>query len=302
MSIEVKKHMQRYGIGGSDAGTIAGLNKWKSAYELWLEKTGKKEGFSGNSATSWGNALEEIVAQKYSERTNNKLRKSNNMFIHKKHKWMTGNVDRLVAGSKKLVEIKTSLGKYRSDVEWGEDGSDIIPEIYFLQVQHYLAVTNYQEADLAALISGSNGAELRIYPIKRDNLIIKRLIDMEYDFWEKVQNDIPPVIKSSSDASLRWRQDDGRTLISDSEQWSNVMQLKNIKDNIKILEKQEEEIKVKLMNFMGDKAFLVDQQGNKLCSWTTQVSNRIDTKAIKEELPDVAEKYTKTSESRVFRI
>ncbi len=301
MSIEVK-NMQRYGIGGSDAGTIAGLNKYKSAYELWLEKTGKKEGFSGNSATSWGNALEEIVAQKYSERTNNKLRKSNNMFVHKKHKWMTGNVDRLVAGSKKLVEIKTSLGKYRSDVEWGEDGSDIIPELYFLQVQHYLAVTNYQEADLAALISGSNGAELRIYPIKRDNLIIKRLIDMEYDFWEKVQNDIPPVIKSSSDASLRWRQDDGRTLISDSEQWSNVMQLKNIKDNIKILEKQEEEIKVKLMNFMGDKAFLVDQQGNKLCSWTTQVSNRIDTKAIKEELPDVAEKYTKISESRVFRV
>jgi putative phage-type endonuclease len=294
--------MQRYGIGGSDAGTIAGLNKWKSAYELWLEKTGKKEGFSGNSATSWGNALEEIVAQKYSERTNNKLRKANNMFVHKKHRWMTGNVDRLVAGSKKLVEIKTSLGKYRSDVEWGEDGTDIIPELYFLQVQHYLAVTNYQEADLAALISGSNGAELRIYPIKRDNVIIKRLIDMEYDFWEKVQNDTPPIIKSTSDAGLRWRQDDGRTLISDSEQWSNVMQLKNIKDNIKILEKQEEEIKVKLMSFMGDKAFLVDQQGNKLCSWTTQVSNRIDTKAIKEELPDVAEKYTKISESRVFRV
>ena len=170
-----------------------------------------------------------------------------------------------------------------------------------MQVQHYLAVTNYQEADLAALISGANGAELRIYPIKRDNLIIKRLIDMESDFWEKVQNDIPPVIKSTSDANLRWKQDDGRTLIADSEQWSNVMQLKNIKDSIKVLEKQEEEIKVSLMSFMGDKAFLVDQQGNKLCSWTTQISNRIDTKAIKEELPDVAEQYTKQSETRIFR-
>lgn len=293
--------MVRYGIGGSDAGTIAGLNKWKTAYELWMEKTGKKEPFSGNQATGWGNALEEIVAQKYSERTNNKLRKSNNLFVHKKYKWMTGNVDRFVSGSKKLVEIKTALGKYRSDSEWGEDGTDIVPEIYFLQVQHYLAVTNYQEADLAALISGTNGAELRIYPIKRDNLIIKRLIDMESDFWEKVQNDIPPVIKSTSDANLRWKQDDGRTLIADSEQWSNVMQLKNIKDSIKILEKQEEEIKVSLMSFMGDKAFLVDQQGNKLCSWTTQISNRIDTKAIKEELPDVAEKYTRQSETRIFR-
>lgn len=293
--------MIRYGIGGSDAGTIAGLNKYKTAYELWMEKTGKKESFQGNQATSWGNALEDIVAQKYAERTGSKLRKSNNIFIHKKYKWMTGNIDRLVAGSKKLVEIKTALGKFRSDVEWGEDGTDIVPELYYLQIQHYLAVTNYQEADLAALVSGSNGAELRIYPIKRDNLIIKKLIDMEFDFWKKVELDIPPAISSSSDAISRWKQDDGKTLIADSEQWSNIMQLKTIKENIKALEKQEEDIKVKLMSFMGDKAFLTDQQGNRLCSWISQTSNRIDTKALRDELPEVAEKFTKQIETRVFR-
>jgi putative phage-type endonuclease len=293
--------MVRFGIGGSDAGTIAGLNRYKTAYDLWMEKTGKKESFQGNQATSWGNALEDIVAQKYSERTGNKLRKSNNIFIHKKYKWMTGNIDRMVAGSKKLVEIKTALGKFRSDAEWGDDGSDIVPEIYFLQVQHYLAVTNYQEADLAALISGANGAELRIYPIKRDNLIIKKLIDMEFDFWKKVELDIPPSVTSSGDAVSRWKQDDGRTLIADSEQWSNIMQLKSIKESIKALEKQEEDIKVKLMSFMGDKAFLTDQHGNRLCSWITQTSNRIDTKSLKDELPDVAEKFTKQIETRVFR-
>lgn len=293
--------MIRFGIGGSDAGTIAGLNKYKTAYELWMEKTGKKEAFQGNQATSWGNALEDIVAQKYAERTGSKLRKSNNIFIHKKYKWMTGNIDRLVAGSKKLVEIKTALGKFRSDVEWGDDGSDIVPEIYFLQIQHYLAVTNYQEADLAALVSGSNGAELRIYPIKRDNLIIKKLIDMEFDFWKKVELDIPPAISSSSDAISRWKQDDGKTLIADSEQWSNIMQLKTIKENIKALEKQEEDIKVKLMSFMGDKAFLTDQQGNRLCSWISQTRNMIDTKSLKDELPEVAEKFTKQIETRVFR-
>lgn len=30
-------------IGGSDAGCVLGFNKWKSPYELFLEKTGKKE-------------------------------------------------------------------------------------------------------------------------------------------------------------------------------------------------------------------------------------------------------------------
>ena len=31
------------GIGGSDAGIIVGLNKWKSPFQLWLEKTGQVE-------------------------------------------------------------------------------------------------------------------------------------------------------------------------------------------------------------------------------------------------------------------
>lgn len=29
------------GIGGSDAGSVLGLNKYKSAYALWCEKTGR---------------------------------------------------------------------------------------------------------------------------------------------------------------------------------------------------------------------------------------------------------------------
>ena len=30
---------RRKGIGGSDASVIAGVNKWKSPLDLWLEKT-----------------------------------------------------------------------------------------------------------------------------------------------------------------------------------------------------------------------------------------------------------------------
>lgn len=29
---------RRKGIGGSDVAAIMGLNKWKSAYQIWLEK------------------------------------------------------------------------------------------------------------------------------------------------------------------------------------------------------------------------------------------------------------------------
>ncbi len=32
---------RKKGIGGSDVGQFLGLNKWKSPYQLWLEKTGQ---------------------------------------------------------------------------------------------------------------------------------------------------------------------------------------------------------------------------------------------------------------------
>ncbi len=36
--------------------------------------------------------------------------------------------------------------------------------------------------------------------------------------------------------------------------------------------------------------------------WTTVKSNRLDTTALKKELPEIAERYTKTTESRRFTI
>ena len=35
--------MRNTGIGGSDASVIVGLNKWKSTFKLWMEKTGQAE-------------------------------------------------------------------------------------------------------------------------------------------------------------------------------------------------------------------------------------------------------------------
>ena len=77
--------MKRYGIGGSDAGVIAGVNKYKTPYELWMEKTGQIASFNGNEATEWGHALENAIAEQYSKKTGHKVRKSNNLINHPKY-------------------------------------------------------------------------------------------------------------------------------------------------------------------------------------------------------------------------
>ena len=47
-------------IGGSDASSVAGFSKWKSPYQLYLEKTGKQqaEDLSGNMRVWFGKRAE----------------------------------------------------------------------------------------------------------------------------------------------------------------------------------------------------------------------------------------------------
>src|SRR5690606_4046622 len=71
------------GIGGSDAATVLGLNKWRTPFELWLEKTGQVEPVSSDSeAAYFGNLLEDVVAKEFSRRTGKKVRRRNAILQH----------------------------------------------------------------------------------------------------------------------------------------------------------------------------------------------------------------------------
>src|ERR1035437_6309545 len=62
--LEIRGH----GVGGSDAGTISGVSKYNSAYQLWSEKAKiTKRTFEGNDATKWGHRLEFVTAKAYAE-------------------------------------------------------------------------------------------------------------------------------------------------------------------------------------------------------------------------------------------
>ena len=64
------------GIGGSDAGSILGFNPYKSAYTLWCEKTGRIHNDIDNESMRLGRDLEDYVAQRFTEATGKKVRKS----------------------------------------------------------------------------------------------------------------------------------------------------------------------------------------------------------------------------------
>ena len=64
------------GIGGSDVGAILGINKWKSPFEVYIDKTEEiTEIKEAGEAAYWGSILEDQVAKEFALRTGKKVRK-----------------------------------------------------------------------------------------------------------------------------------------------------------------------------------------------------------------------------------
>ena len=122
---------QKTGIGGSDAGAIMGVNKYVTRLILYNDKLGLVEkDLTDNQAVYFGNVLEDVVAQEYSRRTGEKVRRRNQIFRHKQHSWMIANIDRDIVGKKKLLECKTTSAYINSE-EWGRKAPDQVPFHYF---------------------------------------------------------------------------------------------------------------------------------------------------------------------------
>ncbi len=63
------------GIGGSDVSIIAGINPFRSAHQLWLEKTGQAEPEETESEYAhFGTLLEPVVRKEFTRRTGIKVR------------------------------------------------------------------------------------------------------------------------------------------------------------------------------------------------------------------------------------
>ncbi|RXJ70761.1 hypothetical protein CS022_22280 [Veronia nyctiphanis] len=119
---EDRFHFQRrLGIGGSDVAAILGLSPYRTAYEVWEEKTGRSEpdDLSDNDRVHFGNELEDVVAREYARRTGQKVQKRNHPFVHKTQPWLRANIDRHIVGADKGLECKTA-DKWAARDMWGK--------------------------------------------------------------------------------------------------------------------------------------------------------------------------------------
>jgi putative phage-type endonuclease len=287
------------GIGGSDAGVILGLNKYRTAFELWLEKTGQVTPQEiDNEAIYWGNEMENVVAKEFEKRTGKKVRRSNFMYSHPEYPFIKANVDRLVVGDSAVLECKTASAFLAK--EWEDDE---IPDTYLVQVQHYLGVTGKEKGYIAVLIGGNRFVWKEI---DRDEELISAIFEQEIKFWnEYVQANVAPALDGSSAAEKYLKDrytttEEGKTVDLKAEFKNKIEQYHSIKGTIKEMETQAKEIENQIKHEMKDAELGFVQ--NFRTEWKPVTSNRVDSKKLKENFPDIYQQVVKASSYRKFKI
>jgi putative phage-type endonuclease len=191
------------GIGGSEIGTVLGINKYDTAVRLYHEKIGNIEPRKIDSERMfWGRINEENIARiwNYYDGTkdgyvenfkNNKIvrkcRSVKGYVVNPDYPWLFASVDRLIniEGGFNLLTgeplekegvLECKNMSYWVSQMW-EDG---VPIYHLAQVSQYFIVLDSDYAEIAMLVDGGT---LQVEKIQEDIKLNERILTISKAFW-----------------------------------------------------------------------------------------------------------------------
>jgi putative phage-type endonuclease len=318
------------GIGGSDIAALLGLSKYKTPLQLWMEKTGRGVDEPDEAAQErmhWGVVLEDVVARHYARTRNAQVQRINAQMHHPAVKIAFTNIDRAITvpgrrarwdaelgrvqGAEGILECKTAHALAQNSTDWGDPGTEDVPQAYWMQCQWYLGITRLDVADLAVLFGGQRFV---VYTIHRDQQIFDDMLAEADAWWQRhVVADLPPDPSGEDDARRLWKSHvAGRERIVDAQVATAVEDLVAVKEQIKALQDREQALRDAILPVFGD-AEAITFAGRRLATWkANKASSKTDWKGLSSRLAahvdpnlaaDLTSMHTTTTEgARVLRL
>lgn len=289
-------------LGGSDLGAIAGLNPYRTALDVYLDKTSDNIVEDTNSAMRWGNLLEDVIAEEYGRIKGCRIEQPSQPTIHSKYKFLGANIDRWVISSSMPYILECKTAGFNKGKEWGEVGTDEIPESYLVQVAYYASICDVPKVDIAVLIGGQ---DFRIYTYERNRELEEKLIKIACNFWHNhIEKRIPPKCSNTRDTFNLFPQSNHHEIVAEGNIIEKWEELKTAKEEESRIQSTIEKLKTDIQEFMQDYDILIDVNGNTIATWkNTAPRSFFDYKRFKEEAKELYLKYVShTKQSRVFLI
>ena len=297
------------GIGGSDAAAVMGISKYKSKLKLYKEKSeGYREDLSENVYIKKGKDLEDLIRIRYCEPFFEKLGytiiKPDVILVPESCKYMRANLDafaipKIYTGDYSqniVVEIKW-VSEY-GEALWDGEEYNGVPVGYYAQVQHYMQSTGARKAIVCALFDRT--WEMKFYEVKYDLEFVAKMIKEINTFMEiNVGLHIPPKINSELDKAfivdaINVLKEEPVLLVNDADMDILMGNYKLLKAEIKSMETEATEI----LSEITEKYLLGHRPESPLHKINISVvkNTTLDTKALKEDHPEIYQQYVKHSE------
>lgn len=222
-------------LGGTDIASILGVSPWKTAYDLWEEKTApeflppSEPDEKAQKLLRRGKKLEPWVLELLEEETGIFVRKRNQRYTDEEYPWMQCEIDFEFTGDTGEEcngDIKT-VSPFAAG-EWGEQGTDEVPLHYACQFHWGLMIKPERPLCLVGTLIGAD--DLRIYEVMRDEQLIAEMRRRAVHFWtHNVLKKIAPEPQTISDTNKILFKLGGALVPGNEAIWNKVTAFKQAK-------------------------------------------------------------------------
>lgn len=191
--------LRRTGVTGTDLPVILGLSPWRTPFDVWLDKQGKGATVDVSEDMERGIFFEPGARQWYAHRTKAVRVEEPGTVVSARNPLVIATPDGVPVfadGERRCLEIK--MPSPNAQREWGEPGTDAVPEHYLVQGLWELAATDFQRVDFFAVLDGKPC----IFTVHRDAELEGVLIQRAEKWWRDhvVTGKPPHVTERDSEA------------------------------------------------------------------------------------------------------
>ena len=126
--------------------------------------------------------------------------------------------------------------------------------------------------------------DFRLYTIYRDDNLIVQMRSAARIFWNSVQSGVAPDPIEIDDIKSLYSESSGETAIASKEAVSKSERLSEIKQQIKALKKEKDEIKSFIMLELKGAEKLIDEKGDILHTFRNQYGRNVDWEKVPEDV------------------
>lgn len=279
-------------IGGSDVPAILGVDPWRSAYDVWLQKTGRVPDVEETPAMRVGRLFEHGLLLFASEELG---ALSRNQYRSEPAIHLGSHIDGIVNASGEPVEAKYST--IHATEQWGEAGTDQVPDRVIVQCHaHMIAIGSAVRCHVAHNDAWQGPT---MYAVPRNDDLVDAIKDACEGFWIGcVKADTPPTDSAPSlDIIKRARRTADKLVTVDPQL---IAAWQNAKDIATEAEDREKRTKAELIAAMGDGDAGDGGEAGSV-TFFEQGRKGFNAKGLREDHPTIAAQYEYESRFRVLR-